>query len=179
MSISLTRYVNITSTLGAGELVPTRDLIGRLFTANLLLPPQTFLQFGSAADVGSYFGTNSEEYYRAIFYFAWSNKNAETAPFIQFARWVKTAVSPMIYSAKNNNTTWGTNWTSITSGSFGLTIGAHTYALSSLDFSGTNNLSDVAILGIFKEEFDAKEIAKLLDVTIDNIKKHELKLKLY
>ncbi len=47
------------------------------------------------------------------------------------------------------------------------------------EFKGENNLSDVAILGIFKEEFDAKEIAKLLDVTIDNIKKHELKLKLY
>ena len=159
MSISLTRYVDISSTLGAGELVPTRDLIGRLFTSNLLLPPQTFLQFGNAADVGTYFGTNSEEYYRALFYFSWSNKSSETAPYIQFARWVKTAVAPMIYSAKNNNTTWGSNWTSITSGSFGMTIGASTFVLSSLDFSATTDLADVA--GVLQTAIQASSMATM------------------
>lgn len=38
MSISITRYVDITSGVGAGSVVPTRDLVGRLFTANDLVP---------------------------------------------------------------------------------------------------------------------------------------------
>ena len=30
MAISLTRYVDITSGVGAGAIVPTRDLVGRI-----------------------------------------------------------------------------------------------------------------------------------------------------
>ena len=144
MSISLARYVDITSGLGSGTNFPNRDLIGRIFTGNELLPPQTFIQFDNAADVGSFLGLTSEEYYRALFYFGFTSKTNEQAQALQFARWVNVAVAPMIFSAANNNTTWGTNWTTITSGSFALTIGAVTNVLSSLDFSLTSNLSDVA-----------------------------------
>ena len=80
MSISLSRYVNIKSQVGSGTSVPTRLLIGRFFTANSLLPTGTFLQFSNAADVSTYFGNQSEEYYRALFYFAWVSKNLTSAP---------------------------------------------------------------------------------------------------
>ena len=54
-AISSTRYVNIISGVGANSVIPARQLIGRLFTDNGLLPPQSYKQFSSAAEVGAYF----------------------------------------------------------------------------------------------------------------------------
>ena len=53
MSISLSRYVNIQSQVGAGTTVPNKLLIGRLFTSNAVLPTNVFIQFSNAADVGT------------------------------------------------------------------------------------------------------------------------------
>jgi hypothetical protein len=143
MSISINRYVDITSGVGAGSAVPTRDLVGRFFTGNVFLPPETFLSFDSAAAVGEYFGTDSEEYLRAVFYFGWISKSVTQPGSIQFARWVNSAVGPLVYSLKNNNTALA-DWTDITDGSFILTMGTFTFTLSSLDFSTASNLADVA-----------------------------------
>lgn len=143
MSISITRYADITSGVGAGAVVPTRDLVARIFTGNDLVPPGNFISFDSASAVGNYFGTSSEEYYRAVFYFGWISKSVTQAGSIQYARWVNAAVAPRIYALKGNNTAL-TNWTSITDGSFILTMGAYTYTLSSLDFTGALSLADVA-----------------------------------
>jgi hypothetical protein len=143
MAISITRYVDIVSGLGAGANVPNRDLVARLFTANNLLPPQTFISFTTAAEVGTYFGFASEEYLRAVFYFSWISKNQTQAQSIQFARWVKTAVAPMIFPIQNNGTALA-SWTAISNGSFILTMGGFTFILSGLDFTAAASLADVA-----------------------------------
>lgn len=143
MAISITRYVDITSGLGASANVPNRDLVARLFTANNLLPPQTFISFTTATEVGNYFGFGSEEYLRAVFYFSWISKNQTQPQSIQFARWVKTAVAPMIFPVQNNGTVLA-SWTAINNGSFILTMGGHTFTLSSLDFTAATSLADVA-----------------------------------
>ena len=135
MAISLSRYVSITSGVGGATLVPNRTLVGRFFTANPLLPPQTFITCTTAASVASYFGYNSEEYLRAVFYFSWVSKNLTTPQSIQFARWVQTAAAPMIYPNQNNNAQYA-NFVGISTGSFVLTMGGSTYTLSSLDFTG-------------------------------------------
>jgi hypothetical protein len=145
MAISLSRYVNITSAVGSGTTVPTRLLIGRMFTGNSLLPPDTFIQFTNAADVGTYFGTTSEEYYRALFYFAWISKNLTSAPAVQFARWCNAAVAPQIIPIPGLVQSLS-NWTPVTAGSFGLTIGGVSNTLSSLDFSAAGSLNDVATI---------------------------------
>jgi hypothetical protein len=143
MSISINRYVDITSGVGAGSVVPTRDLVGRFFTGNNLLPVNTFVSFTNATDVGTYFGTTSEEYYRSVFYFGWISKSVTQAGSIQFARWVDVAVAPRIYAAKNNGSVVG-NWTTISNGSLILTMGTDTFTLSGLDFTGALSLADVA-----------------------------------
>ena len=143
MSISLSRYVNIQSQVGAGTTVPNKLLIGRLFTSNAVLPTNVFIQFSNAADVGTYFGNTSEEYYRAVFYFSWISKNLTTAPAIQFASWVSVASAPQIYSIPNQVQSL-TAWNSVTTGSFGLTIGADTNVFTALDFSGAADLDAVA-----------------------------------
>lgn len=143
MAISLSRYVDITSGLGGGAVASTRTLVGRMFTGNELLPPDTFLSFSNPADVGTFFGTGSEEYARAQFYFSWVSKNTTSPQSIQFARWVNVAQAAMIYYIGNNGTNLS-NWTTITAGSFGLTIGGVAHTFSSLDFSAAASLSDVA-----------------------------------
>jgi len=143
MGININRYVDITSTVGAGGVPPVRSLIGRLFTGNSKLPPQTFIEFTNATDVGTYFGTASEEYARALFYFTWVSKSNTTADAIQFARWATVAVAPMIYSIPNNAADLAA-LQAISAGSFGLTIGATSHVLTGIDFTGATSLSDVA-----------------------------------
>ena len=88
MPISITNYVNITSGVGAGTNVPTRDLIGRFFTGNDLIGPDEFVQFSNAADVQAFFGPYAEETARAQFYFSWISKTITQPAYIQFARYL-------------------------------------------------------------------------------------------
>jgi hypothetical protein len=143
MAISITRYVDITSGLGGASLVQTRSLVGRFFTSNPLLPPQTFISFNSANEVLSYFGSQSEEYLRAQFYFSWISKNLTQPQSIQFAKFVQSAIPPTIIPSQNNNSVLA-NWTAITSGSFILTMGGFTFTISGLNFSAAVSLANVA-----------------------------------
>lgn len=99
MSIPLSRYVAITSGVGAGTTVNQRALIGRLFTTNPLVPPQTVLEFSDLASVGTYFGTTSEEYLRASLYFGWVSKSIKKAKKISFYRWLQAAATPQIFGS--------------------------------------------------------------------------------
>jgi len=145
MAISLTRYVQITSGVGGAAIVSNRELVGRIFTGNVLLPPQTMISFTSAAEVATYFGASSEEALRAAFYFSFISKSKTTPPSLQFARWAVAAVAPLIIP-NSKNVTLLANWTSITAGSFILTMGAFTFTLSALDFSGAASLAAVATI---------------------------------
>ena len=145
MAISITRYVDITSVVGGSSIVPTRLLIGRFFTNNPLLPANTFVQFNTSAEVGTYFGFMSEEYYRASFYFNWISKNGTQPQAIQFARWVQLNTPPMIFPIPLNGSILS-NWTAITSGSFILTMGAFTFSLSGMNFSAAGSLAAVATI---------------------------------
>ena len=143
MAINFTRYVDITSGVGAGVNVPQRDLIGRFFTDNNILPPQSLIEFSSAAEVGSYFGTSSTEYLRSVFYFSWVSKNITRAQNISFARWVDAAVEPRIYGNTGVSQSVGL-YTGITAGAFKLTMAANQVSMTGLDFSGALSLADVA-----------------------------------
>lgn len=142
MAISFNKYVSIVSGIGAGATVRQRDLIGRLFTDSNLVPPGTMLDFTSAADVGTYFGTSSEEYARAVFYFAWISKNITRVQKITFARWVDAAVAPRVYGVSATYTL--ANFTSVSAGSIGITMGVSTTQLTAIDLSAATSLADVA-----------------------------------
>lgn len=142
MALDISRYVDITSGVGAGATVARRDLILRLFTDNTLLPPGTFLEFTSAAAVGVYFSTTSEEYLRAVYYFGWVSKNITRPQKISYARWVSASSAPRIYGQVKTQVL-GT-YTAITNGSFGMTIGSDVNTFTALDFSGASDLAGVA-----------------------------------
>ena len=144
MAISITRYVDITSGVGAGAAVSTRELIGRFFTTNELVPTGSQIEFESADEVGDYFGTSSNEYDRAVFYFGWVSKNITAPQKISFARWADDATAPQIFGVKGAQAL--ASWTAITSGAFTLTIGGVSNTMSSMNFSAAGSLSAVAAI---------------------------------
>lgn len=142
MPISITRYVDITSSVGAATQVANRQLIARLFDDNPLIPTNSMVDFTSASEVGTYFGLSSEEYARALFYFSFISKNATSPTRITYARWVDADTAPMIFG--NIQPQLVSTYTAITSGSFSMTIGGVTNNFTGIDFSLATSLTDVA-----------------------------------
>lgn len=144
MAIDMSRYVQITSGIGAASSVATRDLIGRFFTANHLVPTGAILEFTSAADVADYFGSSSNEYLRALFYFGWVSKNISSPNKISFARWADVAVGSEIFGKPDTYSL--SDFTSISTGDFTLTLGGFTHHLTGIDLTGAASLAAVGEL---------------------------------
>lgn len=142
MPISFQRYIDIQSSVGGVPAVTTRELIARIFTDNSLLPTQSQIEFTSVTDVGSYFGTASEEYLRAVFYLGWVSKNRTRPRKISYARWVDVATAPSIFGVAAVYAF--EQFTGITAGSFTLTLGGVTQLVSSINLSSAANLAQVA-----------------------------------
>jgi hypothetical protein len=144
MAITIRKYVDIVSGIGAGSAVRRRDLIGRLFDTNPLIPVGSLIEFDDAESVSEYFGSASEEYARAAFYFGWISKNITRAKKIAFARWADTAVAARIYGSKSAKLL--ATYTAIANGSIHLTIGATAHEITGIDLSGAASLAAVAAL---------------------------------
>ena len=144
MTISFQRYIDITSSVGATGGAVGRQFIGRLFTTNELLPPKTLIQFNNAEQVGDYFGTSSEEYARAVFYFGWISKNITTPQAISYARWVDVASPPIIFGAVKTQSL--ATYQAIADGSLSITIEGDTQDFTGLDFTTALSLADVALV---------------------------------
>jgi hypothetical protein len=142
MAISFTRYVSVTSGVGGGAGVRLRDLILRLFSTSPRVPAGTVIEAESASDVGTYFGTTSPEYLRAVFYFGFISKLITAPRKISFSRWADVAAAARIYGA--SKTFAVSQFTGITTGSFNLTLGAYTSDVTGLNFSAATTLSNVA-----------------------------------
>jgi hypothetical protein len=136
-NIPFTKYIDITSSVGGANTIPVTELITRVFSVNPLIPAGGFvLEFTSAAAVGDYFGFDSEEYLRALFYFSWISKTYQSPQKISFSFWAASATAPLIYGA--NLPSLGTTLAdlqAITNGSLELTMGAFNFTLTGLDFS--------------------------------------------
>lgn len=145
MSISISRYVDITSAVGGGEVVAARSLAGRLFTDNPLIPVGKFITFSNASDVSSFFGSSSEEAARAAFYFSWVSKSATQPQSIQYARFAQSANEARIYGMSGLTSTVA-QWEVITNGAFSLTIGDTTNVIGSLDFDGVVSYDAIAAI---------------------------------
>lgn len=143
MSVSQSQFVKITSGVGAAESAAERELIGRIFTDNVLLPPQSFKEFSSAEDVLNYFGPGPE-YNRAVFYFSWVSKNITQPSKLSFGRWVDTAQAGVIFGAPGAYAVG--SFTSVSTGALNLTIGATKFTLTGINLTGASNLAGVATI---------------------------------
>jgi hypothetical protein len=104
MAIAFEKYVRITSGVVGNVGVRQRELIGRIFTENVLISPDEVLEFTDLDDIKAFFGIESEEYRRAQFCFAWISKQATRAKKISFARYAPSGTSPSIYGGKSAKT---------------------------------------------------------------------------
>lgn len=142
MAIRFTKYVNITSVVGAAIQVPTRQWCARVFTTNPLVGPNAILQFTSAKDVGTFFGTASEEYARAVAYFNYLSPLGTAPLAIQFARWVEAAQPATVYGEAGVAVL--TALQAITAGLLSLKFGNTTVNLTGLNFASDATLTAVA-----------------------------------
>ena len=142
MPIPFNRYVAITSGVGAGATVRRRDLIARLFTTASDIPTGTVMEFNSDTAVGEFFGTGTEEFRRAQFYFGFVSKISTRPQLISFARWADVQTTAMILGGPVTMTL--AELQTITAGALSVTIGATTEALSGLDLSSASSFADVA-----------------------------------
>ncbi|OWK42196.1 DUF3383 domain-containing protein [Fimbriiglobus ruber] len=143
MAISISRYVSITSGLQGVSQLGQRSLGGLVISINPLVPTGTFLSFTSAAAVGTYFGTSSGEYARAVYYFGFTSKNTTKAQVLSFWFWNDdAATASLIFGASATYAL--SQFTPITTGDFTLTMGGFTDHITGINLSGAGSLAAVA-----------------------------------
>lgn len=144
MSISIKKYVDITSGVGGGATVKERELILRLFTKDAKVPAGVVMEFTDINDVATTFGTASEEYKRAVPYFSFVSKMMTKAKKLSFAHYsdASTAASPAIVGGTALTTI--ATWQAITDGAVRIEVGQSDYLLSGIDFTSAAALADVA-----------------------------------
>lgn len=142
MAIPQTKYVNIISAVGGASQVSQRDLMGRVFTNNSLVPYGTVLEFAGLDAVGNWFGTESNEYRFAAKYFGYISKSGNMPQKISFALHSTEAKAARLYGKAKATTL--AYLTTLTNENITFKIDGTEYALSSLNFSSATSLSDVA-----------------------------------
>lgn len=143
MAINIKKYVDITSSVGGTAALSEKDLIGRLFTNNELLPTDSFVEFTSAEEAGVYFGTTSEEYLRAVKYFSRISKSGFNAKKISYAKYTDADTPPKIFGSRFTTTL--AEFQAITDGATALQMG-NVNVISTLNFSTALSFADVAAL---------------------------------
>lgn len=140
MSIPITKYVDITSSLTGTAAVSERELILRIFTTNPLFPVNTTLEFTSSAQVGEYAGTTSEEFNRSVPYFSWVSKLSTQAEKISFTGYSETGSSPAILGGIKSQSL--TLLQSYTAAELTITMGAEIGVTAPIDLSVATSIAD-------------------------------------
>lgn len=143
MPISLSRYVNITSGVGAGVNVATRNLNALIVSKSNLLPSGTVKVFTQASDVGDFFGTASGEYRRAQFYFGFVSKNITSVSQLSFWFWNNNAATDSLIFGKQGVYQLS-SFTAITTGDFTLQMSGVTAHVTGVTLASAGSLAAVA-----------------------------------
>lgn len=143
MPITFSRYVDITSAVGGVAQAAARELILRIMTENPLIPTESVVEFETIAEVGAFFGTTSDEFAEAQFYFGFISKLATTPSKISFARYSLTATAPLVIGeSKTFNVT---DFDTIADAEFSLTLGTITEPIL-VNFTAVGSLTAAAAL---------------------------------
>lgn len=142
MSISIDRYVSITSGVIGDGAVAQRELVGLRFTPDPRVPIGTQVRVDEQGAI-DLFGAGSPEAVFAAQYFAYvSPAPASKARYLRFAPFVNAARAPRVFGAPGVYSL--AQFTSVTTGAMSLTMGSFTAELDGLDFSAATSLADVA-----------------------------------
>lgn len=153
MSISIERYVSITSGVAGAQAVAQRELVGLRFSTSPRVPVDAQVVITSAADAADYFGASSDEYLFASQYFGYTSPApASKAQRLRFAAHVNAARPARIYGADVATTL--NEFKEITSGNLDLTVDGVTESITPVNLSAAATLADVA--SILTTSIDAK-----------------------
>ena len=146
MAISQSKYINIVSSIGGGSSVNQRELIGRVFTSNYLVPVNRVIEFGGGASValdavGEYFGITSDEYKFAKRYFNFTTAANTQPQKIAFARYNDTDTESYLVSGKGLSLS---AIQAITAGTLSISVGADLIEKTAVNLSAATSFSDVA-----------------------------------
>lgn len=145
MSIKMSRYVNIISSVSGASAVAQQQLTGRRFTTDPRVSIDKIVSVTSAQGAADYFGTSSPEYAFAVQYFAYiSPAPASQADALQFAAYANTARAARLYGFKVTQTL--AQFKAVNDGNMNITIGENAYTMSGIDLSGADSLTSVANL---------------------------------
>lgn len=145
MSISIERYVSITSGVAGAQAVAQRELIGLRFSTSPKVPVGAHVVVANADDALDYFGAASDEYKFAVQYFGYiSPAPASSAEKLRFAAHVDVARPARIYG-EDVATTLG-ELQAITAGSLAITLAGVTQTISAIDLS-----AQISFAGIVSE----------------------------
>lgn len=142
--ISQDRYVDITSGVGAGTTVSTRQFTLRLVTQNDAIQPGTIYSYTDEDDVMDVFGSTSEEYKRAAAYFGFVNKNTSAPAALSFIRWSTSDTAPAV---EGDTTTKSlSSLQAVTAGLLNFTVNGTAVQVTGINLSTATDLTTVATL---------------------------------
>lgn len=143
MSISIERYVSITSGVAGAQAVAQRELIGLRFSTNPRAPVGAHLTVANADDALDYFGASSDEYKFAAQYFGYTSPApASKAERLRFAAHVDVARPARIYGEDVATTL--AEFQAVTAGALTVTLAGVTANLAGINLSTAASLADVA-----------------------------------
>lgn len=142
MAISQSKYVDITSGQGGQASAAYKELIGRFLSNSPKLAAKTVKELPSAADVGLFFGYQSEEYYAAQTYFNYLSPRMRKPSKISFYRVTLEGLAAFLYGTSAPATL--AQLKAVTSGSFNLSLGGVSADITGLDFSAANDYGAAA-----------------------------------
>lgn len=142
MAIPQTKYVNIISAVGGASQVSQRDLMGRVFSSNSLLPYGAVVEFTGLDAVGKYFGTASDEYAFASKYFGYSSRSGNVAQKISFALHSASAMAARLYGKAKATTL--SSLTELANADITFVIAGASHALAGLNLSAATSFAEVA-----------------------------------
>ncbi|MBS6552946.1 MAG: DUF3383 family protein [Clostridium sp.] len=142
MSIPITKYVAITSTVGGQAAAARKDLIARVLTTNPLFAANTVYEFTSSANVADFAGSLSPEAKFASEYFGWISKKANQAKKISFMRYSFEALAPYMYSTKELAPI--AEFKAVTDGSMVVNLGGTAYTLTGVNLSAVEDYASTA-----------------------------------
>ena len=147
MAIPQTKYVNIISAVGGTSQVSQRDLMGRIFTSNPLVPAGAVVEFSGGSNtalvaVGNYFGTASEEYAFASKYFGYVSKKGTAPGKISFAKHATTPLAASVFGAPKSVPL--ATLTGLSSADLTFKADDTTFELLGLNLTGATSFTEVA-----------------------------------
>lgn len=143
MPIRFSKYIDIRSAIAAATILAARQFGGRIYTPNSKVSPGSVLTYSDEVQVGAFFGLDSEEYKRALFYFTYVSPTVTSPQQISFARWVQVATPVRIFGGQGKASSLATLKTVI-AGQLALVVDGTQVLLTGISFSAATSLTDVA-----------------------------------